>query len=665
MAGVALVSMPFAVCAMPPIGLGMLKARLLEEGLACTIYDFNLDFLPLIDSDLKVAARLHDEIAYLWDFMPGEWLFSPSAQQSSDEAYLMRLVHATELRTGIADLLRTLRQRTIEFTDHCAAQVVAAGHDVVGLTSSFMQTQPSIALAARIKELAPDTKILFGGSNAFGPMGRASLAQFPVLDVVARGEADDIIVRVVRAVREEPGYNLRDIGGISFRSGDSLVESAAAESIPNVEMLPVPDYFDYFSRLTCLEAAHGPSGLPHFIPFETARGCWWGAKSHCTFCGLNADRMTFRSKSPGAALSLVRELRRRHGIDRFFAVDNIIDHSYYESLLTDLAREPGRLLLHYEIKSNVRRSHVQRLWDAGVTKVQPGIESLSTEILQLMRKGVTAIQNVRTLKLLTEYGMTVTWFILYGFPGERLEPYEQMARLIPCLMHLVPPRELAPVYLERFSPYHMNPQSFGIEISGPAEWYRHAFPQVPNDVLPDLSYRFDFLEPRRDVRINSFIESTMRPLIAAWKNRFDREGCSLSLLHADSGTTAVITGPLSGPHAVTLVDGLVAQVLRATDDLTSMEQVERAARGNPNASPLPPVLPHASLADALMAQPVLIADHRGAEVGTVSDVIDLLEERGLLMREQGRVLGLAVDRSRAASRLLLDQNIRSKNAASV
>ena len=53
---VAFVSMPFAVCAMPSIALGLLKARLAEAGLDSTVYDFNLELLPVIDSDLRRAA---------------------------------------------------------------------------------------------------------------------------------------------------------------------------------------------------------------------------------------------------------------------------------------------------------------------------------------------------------------------------------------------------------------------------------------------------------------------------------------------------------------------------------------------------------------------------------------------------------------------------------
>ena len=42
--------------------------------------------------------------------------------------------------------------------------------------------------------------------------------------------------------------------------------------------------------------------------FETSRGCWWGAKSHCTFCGLNGETMAFRSKSPRRALDELEQL---------------------------------------------------------------------------------------------------------------------------------------------------------------------------------------------------------------------------------------------------------------------------------------------------------------------------------------------------------------------
>ena len=59
----------------------------------------------------------------------------------------------------------------------------------------------------------------------------------------------------------------------------------------------------------------------------------------------------------------------------------------------------------------------------------PGIESLSTPILRLMDKGVTALQNIRLLKLCSEFGIQPLWNIMYGFPGEPPDEYEQRRKL--------------------------------------------------------------------------------------------------------------------------------------------------------------------------------------------------------------------------------------------
>jgi hypothetical protein len=130
-------------------------------------------------------------------------------------------------------------------------------------------------------------------------------------------------------------------------------------------------------------------------------------------------------------------------------------------------------------------------------------------------------------------------------------------------------------------------------------------------------------------------------------------------------TAAAICAPLLDPRAETLVDGPVARVLRAADDLTSIERLERAAAGELDEANLPPVLPHDVLLDALTSRPVRLPDQRGARIGPAGDIIDLPEHRGLLMREDRRVLGLAVDRTRGASALLRDTPVEARHVAPV
>ncbi|MEY9362834.1 hypothetical protein ABH994_005555 [Bradyrhizobium yuanmingense] len=87
-----------------------------------------------------------------------------------------------------------------------------------------------------------------------------------------------------------------------------------------------------------------------------------------------------------------------------------------------------------------------------------------------MRKGVTALHNIRLLKWCAEIGVDPQWNLLFGLPGEPPEEYERMADLIPSLVHLKPPA-LCPIQIQRFSPYYQRSADFGIEIVGPVPYY--------------------------------------------------------------------------------------------------------------------------------------------------------------------------------------------------
>jgi len=225
------------------------------------------------------------------------------------------------------------------------------------------------------------------------------------------------------------------------------------------DSLPYPEFGDYFQRL-----AHSPlsTQIDPLLLFESARGCWWGAKTQCTFCGLNGGSIVFRSKSALRVIEELRYLRRTHGVRRACATDNILDFRYFRSMLPLLKEAEIDLELEYELKTNLSRPQVELLRAAGVRAAQLGIESLSTPVLRLMRKGVTASQNIQTLKWLTAAGMEVKWNFLHGFPGEDPGAYADLPDLIAKLVHLTPPQADGRVRIDRFSPYFESPEAFGL-----------------------------------------------------------------------------------------------------------------------------------------------------------------------------------------------------------
>src|SRR5262249_9714226 len=135
------------------------------------------------------------------------------------------------------------------------------------------------------------------------------------------------------------------------------------------------------------------------LPHESSRGCWWGEKHHCTFCGLNGLGMAFREKSADVVAKELEMMFAKYPIRRVNMVDNIMPHKYFTSLLPRLRdRLPQTAAIFYEQKANITLRKAQALKNARITAIQPGIESLNSHVLKCINKGTTATQNIALLR---------------------------------------------------------------------------------------------------------------------------------------------------------------------------------------------------------------------------------------------------------------------------
>jgi ribosomal peptide maturation radical SAM protein 1 len=386
-------------------------------------------------------------------------------------------------------LIPQLRGIVSEFLRLAVEEVLAFSPRVVGFTVSFSQTTPSLVLSKMLKDRVPDLHVVFGGANCDGAMGAALQRSFPWVDTVVQGEGDYVLPRLLERLLGVDSTGLPTLNHDGTVTG--LVSSPARADL---DSLPLPDYDDYFDRLNRSPSLAEAVGPRIRIPIENARGCWWGQKHHCTFCGLNGTVMTFRSKNPARVCDEIVALARHTKILDFEAVDNIIDMKYISSLLPMLRDLRGAgldLTLFYETKSNLRREHLRTMRDAGIVRIQPGIESLSTPILRLMKKGVSAMQNIRLLKWATEFGIRANWNIIYGIPGEAPSAYGALTELVPALTHLKPPN-LVRLQLERFSPYFERPEQYGLRVTGPMPAYDYLYDYLDEETRADLAYRFTY-----------------------------------------------------------------------------------------------------------------------------------------------------------------------------
>lgn len=488
---VILVSMPFMNARRPSIQTGLLKSLAAAAGFPARTLHVNLDFA------VRIGLEYYDLLCGHRGPLVGDWLFSleafPGSAPDPDARMLADLAgQLSYLGDPWEEAAETLlRIRNIDVPGYLDSLVDNYPWDeaeIVGFSSTFQQNAASFALARRLKRRYPDIMTVFGGANFDGEMGPELVRAVDCIDVAVLGEGDQAFPRLLGALAA--GTDLGAVPGLAWRVDGRVVITPAASATARLDDLPAPDYSEYFEHAEDLGILPRAGRRSTWLPIETARGCWWGAKHHCTFCGLNGSAMLFRSKSSERVLEELAGQARRYRSFHFEAVDNIMDMTYIANLLPVLISGETGYEIFYEVKSSLKREQLKLMAQAGITHIQPGIESLSSHVLRLMRKGTRAIQNVNLLRWAQYYGIHADWNLLWGFPGETEQDYADQEEIMPHLFHLQPPSSAARIWLERFSPLFTDPDAPGFRHRAPERSYRYVY---PGDVdLERVAYFFDY-----------------------------------------------------------------------------------------------------------------------------------------------------------------------------
>ncbi|MHB8463090.1 MAG: cobalamin-dependent protein, partial [Vulcanimicrobiaceae bacterium] len=295
---------------MPSIQLGTLEAVLRRDDLpvrSMSLFLHFVEFLRYKSSLPEANFNFGIDDYYLiaeGSFLSGmgDWVFAgePYMGVAADpEAYFQSLSVFTEPRA--VEACRFARAQVAEFVEIAARTILKDSPKIVGFTTTFAQSIPSLSLARALKEADPSVVIVFGGANCEASMGETLIESFPWVDYVVRGEGEYAFPQLVRAICGEG--SLRDIAGLCFRADGAPVILPFGDVVTvKPDDIPEPIFDEYFNFIRT--SALGRD-IRHMLqlPVESARGCWWGEKHHCTFCGLNGLTMAFRSKSPDKFVS--------------------------------------------------------------------------------------------------------------------------------------------------------------------------------------------------------------------------------------------------------------------------------------------------------------------------------------------------------------------------
>ncbi|HSG40807.1 MAG TPA: RiPP maturation radical SAM C-methyltransferase [Thermoanaerobaculia bacterium] len=621
---ISLINMPFSNLRLPSIALTQLRSvveRELGERVRVRVLYLNQDFANFMGLELYegIASALEANNSGL-----GDWFFRQVAfpdLADNTEAYFKRYFPQNDLMVEARKQAVLGKRAGLErFFQKVIARHQLDGEDLVGMTSMFAQNTACFAMARMIKARGSKTVTVMGGANCEAPMGRELARNVPAVDFVFSGPALISFPELVGLLMAGEADACHRIQGVFSRANADSDDLKGPRAIGRELPIDVPVPLDYESFLGDLKRSFPSGAVEPYLTFETSRGCWWGERSHCTFCGLNGGTMKYRSMPSAQALELFKDLFTRYAdrCSRFESVDNILPREYLTEVFPNLTPPPG-VSMFYEVKADLKEREMEVLSRAGVTEIQPGIEALATSTLKLMHKGTTSFQNVVFLKNCVRFGVRPAWNLLIGFPGEGEEVYRKYVADIPSMVHLPPPAGAFPVRFDRFSPYYTRAAEYGLHLE-PYDFYSAIYP-FGEEALKNMAYYFEDRNYRA-AYLNEMVpwQGKLNTGVALWTRRWRGAdgGLPAELYLERAAEGGVVHDTRSGERVEHRVGELAVRIL---DFL----------RGN-----------GWRIAD--------IARHAGVDEAVAAAEVEQLRGLGLLFEENDRCCSLVLDGPRPAAR---------------
>jgi radical SAM superfamily enzyme YgiQ (UPF0313 family) len=294
-----------------------------------------------------------------------------------------------------------------------AAQLAEFQPDAVGAGSVTMNFYDAQRILRDVKEINPEILTLMGGPHVSFTV-LETLKNYPEIDVVFVGEADDTITEFIPLLRKKNQW--RNVLGIAYREETDIVNTGWRPFIADVDRIPFP------ARHLLPISRYRAFGFP--VSMITGRGC----PHRCIFClGRKMVGSKVRRRDPQKVLDEIEQI-----LDLGFERINIADDLFASD--TRRVKEICNGIKERKIKfgwsafarvDTVTQEMFDAMAEAGCDSISFGIESGSPEMLKRVRKGITLTQAVEAVRMCKQSGMTPHASFMVGLPGETKESLKQ------------------------------------------------------------------------------------------------------------------------------------------------------------------------------------------------------------------------------------------------
>jgi radical SAM superfamily enzyme YgiQ (UPF0313 family) len=308
------------------------------------------------------------------------------------------------------------------FLDVAELHVRQSKASVVALTTTTPQLPAATKLAARIRALRPDIRIILGGPHVTlvhaavklerrkGLVGRAhrALAKLEAMfDVLVSGDGEMAIFEAL----EEGAPRLIDADD---PRGGLFMDDATYEASP----YPARHLVDVSTYNYTIEGHRATSLIAQL-------GCPFG----CGFCGGRNSKSLrmIRTRTVGSIVSEIEMLYRAYGVTGFMFYDDELNVSKsLVELMSSIADLQVRLGTEFRLRGFVKselftEDQAQAMYRAGFRWILCGFEAASPRILDNINKRATLEDNTRVVEIARRHGLKVKALMSIGHPGESTE----------------------------------------------------------------------------------------------------------------------------------------------------------------------------------------------------------------------------------------------------
>jgi len=348
---------------------------------------------------------------------------------------------------------------------------------IFGFSVLTQAVKRSVELSAKLKELYPDSIIIFGGIHPTA--APEDILCHNHIDVVFRGEADKFITDFYRRVKE--GKDFRDMNSISYKKAVEIIHNKRDPIVTDINTLPPFPYHKFTSKRYDMAFVVSSRGCPY----------------QCIFC---SNRVTTDKKYRfRSAQNVVQELELLHNkynlkyvifLDDNFCVNK--DRVY--SLIEAIKQKDLHKKMAFSFQSrgdNVDSKLLKDLFDAGFKSIFFGLETSSERIMKIIKKGETLAQCVDAVKMAKQIGYYISATFIYGLPLETHRDRLNCVRLTRDLdLDMVRYNNATPypgteLYEIAKSQHRLNVQGMYENFCSASTFIENPFKKIPFSYVPE------------------------------------------------------------------------------------------------------------------------------------------------------------------------------------